>query len=150
MNHFEYKGYIGSAEVDTEGLALVGKLLGIRDVIAYSASSPAELVVAFHEAVDEYLAACAEVGDEAETPFKGTFNVRVGPLRHREAALKARSKGITLNDFVCQALDVAFGAKTEHHTHVVQFHLDPRQSAKVTASGTQTQQWGVGRASTAH
>jgi predicted HicB family RNase H-like nuclease len=108
--YFEYKGYLGSAEVDTEGNALVGKLLFIRDVIAYSSASLKDLEKAFHEAVDDYLKTCQELGDEPDTPCKGSFNVRVGPDRHREVALVARSKNLGLNEFVCQALDVAVQA----------------------------------------
>ena len=106
-SHFEYKGYLGSAEVDIDGGALVGKLLFIRDTIAYSALSIAQLQAAFQEAVDDYLAACEEDGDEPELPLKGSFNVRVGPERHRQIAVAARRMEIGLNDFVSLALDVA-------------------------------------------
>lgn len=103
-SYFEYRDYLGSAEVDTEGGALVGKLLFIRDVITYSATSAGSLEKAFHEAVDDYLSTCSELGDEPDTPCKGTFNVRIGPDLHREVALIARSRGLGLNEFVYQAL----------------------------------------------
>jgi len=116
---YEYKGYVGSAEVDIEGSALVGKLLYIRDTITYSASSPADLESAFREAVDDYLRACAEDGSEPDVPCKGSFNVRVGALRHRNVAIAARRAGVGLNEFVCTALDeaVAVGTRTILHRH---------------------------------
>src|SRR4030065_495607 len=98
-NYFEYKGYLGSAEFDTTTLVLVGKLLFIRHVIAYSAASPEGVRAAFEEAVEDYLATCTEVGDKPDVPCKGSFNVRVGPQLHREAALKARALGVGLNEF---------------------------------------------------
>ena len=104
---FEYKGYLGSAEVDTEAFVLVGKLLFIKDVIAYSAEDAKGLEAAFREAVDDYLETCADLGRDPEVPCKGTFNVRVSPLVHRDTALAARRKRITLNQFVCEALAVA-------------------------------------------
>jgi len=103
----EYKGYFGSAEVDVEGNALVGKLLFMRDVITYSATTPKGLLRAFREAVNDYLETCKELGTEPDTPCKGTFNVRIGPELHREVALIARSKGKGLNEFVREALTTA-------------------------------------------
>ena len=120
MSHFEYKGYIGSAEVDAENGILFGRLLFIKDIIGYHASGVNELHAAFEEAVDDYLAACEEEGSAPEVPCKGSFNVRVGADRHRQAALRARQKGIGLNDYVCHALDqeqVAANQKTVVHRH---------------------------------
>jgi predicted HicB family RNase H-like nuclease len=54
-SHFEYKGHFGSAEVDSENGVLFGRLLYIRDVIGYDASTVQELRIAFEEAVDDYL-----------------------------------------------------------------------------------------------
>lgn len=137
MSVFEYKGYLGSADVDIEGNALVGKLLFIRDTITYSAHDVAGLEAAFREAVDEYLATCEGLGERPDIPCKGSFNVRVGPERHREAALNARKKGIGLNEFVCQAIDLACSSRTEHHTHIdVKFFAEHRTTVGVArASG---------------
>jgi predicted HicB family RNase H-like nuclease len=104
---FEYAGYIGSAEVDGENGILFGRLLFIRDAIGYQADTVSDLKVAFREAVDDYLAACKEEGSEPDVPCKGSFNVRVGPERHRKVAVAARIAGVGLNDFVTQAIDNA-------------------------------------------
>lgn len=117
MNTMEYKGYIGSADVDMEGGAIVGKLLFIRDTITYSSTDLAGLRAAFEEAVDDYLATCQELGDAPDQPCKGSFNVRVGAARHRDAALAARAAGMTLNEYICHALDQAHLAKHDHSTH---------------------------------
>ena len=105
-----YKGYYGSAEVSVEDDVLHGRLLFIKDVVTYEAETPGALMTAFQEAVDDYLATCQEMGETPDVPFKGTFNVRVGPSRHREAALAARRKGQSLNDYVVKAIDNALGA----------------------------------------
>ena len=73
MNIYEYKGYIGSAEVDVESGFLVGKLLFIRDTITYSAETAKQLEAAFKEAVDDYLATCAQLGDEPDKPFTVSY-----------------------------------------------------------------------------
>lgn len=119
-NQFEYAGYIGSAEVDIENDVLFGRLLFIRDAIGYSAETVEGLRQAFQEAVDDYLAACKEDGCEPDVPCKGSFNVRVGPDRHRKVAIAARNQGIGLNEFVASALDKAVepqGPKTVVHNH---------------------------------
>lgn len=102
---FEYKGYFGSTEVNLTDNILHGKLMFIKDVVTYVADSPRALKIAFEEAVDDYLQTCIELGDEPDVPFKGTFNVRIGPERHRNAALAAARLDISLNDLVVRALD---------------------------------------------
>ncbi|MDE2100644.1 MAG: type II toxin-antitoxin system HicB family antitoxin [Patescibacteria group bacterium] len=116
----EYKGYIGSVEVDMEARVLVGRLLYIKDTIGYSGESLDSIEAAFRDAVDDYLDACAEAGEEPDVPCKGTFNVRVGPARHREANLDASRRGIGLNEWVCMAFDAFISASqsvTHHHEH---------------------------------
>jgi predicted HicB family RNase H-like nuclease len=136
----EYKGYFGSAEVDVEGNALVGKLLFMRDVITYSATTPKGLQKAFREAVDDYLETCRELGNEPDTPCKGTFNVRIGPELHRQVALIARSKGMGLNEFVRDALAAAIQPSrqlVEHqhnHRHEVVVHVEHQDHLVVSPS----------------
>jgi predicted HicB family RNase H-like nuclease len=101
---FEYKGYVGSAEVDSDEQILVGRLLFIRDAIAYSALDVTQLEKEFRKAVDEYLADCLASGHAPDVPCKGSFNVRVGAALHRDAALTARVMGVSLNDFVCESI----------------------------------------------
>lgn len=137
-SHFEYKGYLGSAEVDAENGVLHGRLLFIRDAIGYSAPTVQELRSAFESAVDDYLGACAEEGDEPDIPCKGSFNVRVGPERHRDAALRARQKGLGLNEYVCTALDEAARSaaqRTVVHRHEFVLTTGTEPTKRVAASG---------------
>jgi predicted HicB family RNase H-like nuclease len=141
MNTMEYKGYLGSAEVDTEADVLVGKLLFIKDTITFSATSPAGLQNAFREAVDEYLDTCKELGDEPDQPCKGSFNIRVGPVRHLALALEARKRGVTLNELVCQSLDAALmGRQHTAHNHIdqIKVQLQPADGLVVTSTASTT------------
>jgi len=106
-NYFEYKGYLGSAEIDTENNVLFGKLLFISDLISYQGTSTKSLRHSFEEAVDSYLEMCEELGDEPDQPCKGSFNIRVGPELHRKLNLSARAEGLGLNEYICQALSTA-------------------------------------------
>ena len=117
--HFEYKGYLGSADVDAENNILFGRLLFIRDVIGYSGGTVQEFRQAFEEAVDDYLEVCAERGEVPDVPCKGSFNVRIGPERHRVAAMRAREKGVGLNEYVCWALDEVARTPTVVHRYEV-------------------------------
>lgn len=137
-NFFQYKGYIGSAEVDTESGSLFGRLLFIRDIIGYGADSVPELKQAFEGAVDDYLNTCAEMGDTPEVPCKGSFNVRVGPELHMRAAMEARRKGVGLNDVVCDAITAYLGTQQirhVHHHHELTVHMKGEQTTHVVAAG---------------
>lgn len=118
MSVYEYKGYLGSAEVD--GDVVVGKLLFIQDSIAYSASTPKELEAAFREAVDDYLETCAEHGDQPDVPCKGSFNVRIDPDLHRRAALEARTRRITLNQLVGVAMEAVLAPHSRTTVQVIE------------------------------
>ena len=147
---FEYKGYLGSAEVDAEDGILHGRLLFIRDAIGYHGTTVAELRSAFEEAVDDYLAACAEHGDQPDVPCKGSFNVRVGPERHRTAALRARQKGIGLNEYMCDALDEA-ARNVQPYTVIHRHEFVALVEATLAAGGVAPLKWEtVGERTTNH
>jgi len=107
MKEMKYKGYIGSVEVSETDNCLYGKLLHINDLVTYEAETPRQLVDAFHEATDDYLATCAELDKEPDTPYKGVFNVRTQPSIHREVATMADMLGKKLNTFANDALVLA-------------------------------------------
>jgi predicted HicB family RNase H-like nuclease len=96
----EYKGYLGSADVNIEDGLIHGRLLYINDVVSYVSSSPKEIETAFRDAVDDYLETCHECGDKPDVPFKGSLNIRLGPELHRAAALDADKCGAKLNDWI--------------------------------------------------
>ena len=103
-NTMEYRGYIGSVEFSEEDGLFYGKVQGIRALISYEGSNARELVEDFHSAVDDYFALCEESGDAPEKAYKGSFNVRISPQLHQQAALCAISQQISLNNLVETAL----------------------------------------------
>ena len=104
-----YKGYIGSLEFDSNDKILHGKILFINDIITYEAENASDIESAFHEAVDEYLEDCKFLGVDPDKSLSGTFNVRISSELHKEIAKKSTLKGISLNQYVTQAL--------EHYAH---------------------------------
>jgi predicted HicB family RNase H-like nuclease len=106
-------------------------------VVSYVASTPQELQAAFVEAVEDYLTTCAELGDEPDAPFKGSFNVRTGPERHRSAVLAAASCETSLNDWVCQAIDEKLEGPANAITNHLTVHVyGTKTSQHVAATGT--------------
>lgn len=87
----EYKGYIAKVEFDDEAEIFHGEVINLRDVITFQGTSVTELQRAFQESVEDYLAFCAERGEEPEKPFSGKFSVRIDPELHRQITLQAAS-----------------------------------------------------------
>jgi len=106
-NAMNYRGYTGSVEFSEEDGILYGKVLGIRSLISYEGTSVKELVEDFHTALDSYLDLCKDNGISPETPYKGSFNVRISPELHQKAAMCARADQMTLNAFVERSIQAA-------------------------------------------
>lgn len=100
----EYNGFIGSVDFSLEDQILFGSLLHINDLVTYEGETIQELEKAFQEAVEEYIELCKECDKEPEKPFKGVFNVRVSPETHKKAVFEAEKRGMTLNQFVGEAI----------------------------------------------
>ena len=105
-NIMNYKGYTGSVEFSEKDGVFFGKVLGIRSLISYEGTNAAELVSAFHGAVDDYLAVCEKEGTAPETAYKGSLNVRFkNKETHRRAAIYAITHDQSLNSFIESAIE---------------------------------------------
>ena len=103
-NTMEYKGYVGSVEFSEEDELFFGKVMGVRALISYEGSNAKELIEDFHTSIDNYLILCEEEGNVPEKAYKGSFNIRISPELHRQAAICAISQQVTLNHLVESAL----------------------------------------------
>ncbi len=99
-NYLEYKGYLGTVEYSGEDDCLYGKVMGIKGLISYEGDSLTQLKTDFHQAVDDYLEMCVEKKVPPEKAFKGSFNIRIGADLHRDLALKAQEKNMSINSFI--------------------------------------------------
>jgi predicted HicB family RNase H-like nuclease len=100
----QYKGYDGSVLYSAEDRLLHGTVLGIRDMVSYEGTDVDSLEENFRSAVGEYLAFCESEGKSPDTPFKGSFNVRLPQELHKRAALYAEEHSRKLNSVVQEAL----------------------------------------------
>jgi len=103
----EYKGYMGKVEFDDEAAIFHGEVINTRDVVTFQGESVKELKKAFRDSVDDYLAFCAERGEEPDKPFSGQFVARISPELHRKVNLAARASGKSLNTWVTEQLGAA-------------------------------------------
>jgi len=71
MNTPTYRGYSARIEYSAEDDCFVGHVTGIHDIVGFHAASFDEAVVAFQEAVNDYLWACEELGSQPNRPSAG-------------------------------------------------------------------------------
>lgn len=104
-NLFQYKDCYGSAEVSLEDGCVFGKLQFIDDLVTYEAIDISSLEKEFKAAVDDYIETCEGLGRDAQKPYKGSFNIRIGKDLHREAACRAQLEGKKLNELVKESIE---------------------------------------------
>jgi len=78
-----------------------------RDVITFEGKSVSELKRAMKESIEDYLAFCAERGEEPEKPFSGRFVLRLDPELHQKVTLNAKITNKSLNQWITDILEQA-------------------------------------------
>lgn len=118
-NMLEYKGYHAKIDFDEEDMLFVGSVFGIQDSLNFHGTTISELVDSFHQSIDNYLEMCEEFGRKPDKEFKGSFNVRIDPELHREAAFAADRRGMTLNQYVEKAIRSAVSKNDNGPIYVI-------------------------------
>jgi predicted HicB family RNase H-like nuclease len=106
-NVMSYRSYTASMTFDVEDKIIVGRVLGIEDIISFHAESIAEFELNFAAAVNDYISACEQLGSGPEKPASGKMMLRVAPVVHAAALKAAARSGISLNKWAEQVLDIA-------------------------------------------
>jgi len=91
-------------EFSAEDRVFHGKIEYINDLITFEATTVNELESEFKAAVDDYLETCRRLNIQPQKTFKGTFNVRIAPELHKEAAFLASKRNLSLNRLVEDAI----------------------------------------------
>lgn len=141
-NTLEHKGYIGSIEFSAEDKCLFGKIEFINDLILFDGESVEQIERAFQDAVNSYIDFCTSQGKEPNQPFKGSFNVRVGETLHRLAALEAKKTGVTLNDYIKQALEEKLN-QISSTRHLSTLQSPPPRRLKKPSKHTNNEKHGI-------
>lgn len=142
-NMLEYKGYHAKIEFDEEDMLFVGSVFGIQDSLNFHGTTVQELVDSFHQSIDNYLEMCEEFGRKPDKEFKGSFNIRIDRQLHREAAFAANHSGMTLNQYVENAIKLAVSKNDKGPIYVItpSFTHTPNQklvAGEVIANYTKT------------
>ena len=103
----KYKGYQAVFKYDDEAEIFHGEVIGTRDVIFFEGTSVEELNKGFRFSIDDYLAMCAEKGQEPDKPFSGRIPLRINPEVHRAANAVAKSEGKSLNAWLAETIERA-------------------------------------------
>ncbi|MCW8802446.1 MAG: type II toxin-antitoxin system HicB family antitoxin [Candidatus Bathyarchaeota archaeon] len=99
-----YKGFIGSVHYAAEDRVFYGKVEGISHLISFEGRAVDELEKGFHYMVDEHIKDCKEKEIPLQKSYIGNLNIRLSPELHKKAALNAALKGISLNQYINDAI----------------------------------------------
>jgi predicted HicB family RNase H-like nuclease len=100
----KYKGYTAVLKADEEQGILFGQVVGLRDVITFQAETVSQAIKEFHISVDTYLELCRSRQQSPEKPYSGNFMVRVNPELHRQIAILAQVRSVSINSLVASLI----------------------------------------------
>ena len=75
----------------------------------------------FHNSIDNYLELCEKIGKIPEKEFKGSFNIRISPEVHKQIALVAAQKDISLNQYVANVIEESLNPKKNTEQLIMYF-----------------------------
>lgn len=107
MKPMTYKGYAARIGYSDEDELLIGRVVGIRDIITFHGNSVDEIRAAFQEAIDFYLETCAERGEKPNRPYSGKLLVRMPIETHEAVATMADVSGKSINQWIVETLEHA-------------------------------------------
>ncbi|OQY54808.1 MAG: toxin-antitoxin system HicB family antitoxin [Candidatus Parabeggiatoa sp. nov. 2] len=102
-----YKGYIGQVEFDDEADIFHGEVINTRAVITFQGTTVPEIKAAFIDSVEDYLAFCAELGEEPEKPYSGELSLKLPPQVHRDMTRIAKLENKPVDTWICEHLTKA-------------------------------------------
>lgn len=104
MNAMEYRGYPAVIEYSAEDECLIGRVVGIGDILVFDGSSIDEIRQNFHNVLDNYLALCEKSGKQPETPKSGKLSLRIPPELHAYIAQQSETTGESINSILIGAI----------------------------------------------
>lgn len=99
-----YKGFIGSVHFASEDRVFYGKVEGINDLISFEGETVDQLEEGFRYMVDKHIKDCKNNNLPLEKSYKGNLNIRLAPELHKKAAHNATLMGISLNQYINEAI----------------------------------------------
>jgi len=107
-----YKNFIGSVHFAAEDEIFYGKIEGVDDLITFEADNVKGLKEAFRFVVDEHIKDSEKAGVHVKKSYKGSLNIRIPGKLHEKATELAIISGISLNQFIQQAIQHEINLRT--------------------------------------
>ncbi|MCH8121721.1 MAG: type II toxin-antitoxin system HicB family antitoxin [Bacteroidetes bacterium] len=101
----KYEGYTGHVEFDDDADLFHGEVLDLKDAVTFQGKTPSEIRQAFRDSIDDYLEFCKERGEDPDRPFSGRLILRLPKDLHRNAFLRAKEAGVSLNNWITSRLN---------------------------------------------
>ena len=103
-DRIKYKGFIGSVHYASEDRVFYGKVEGVNDLITFEGSTVNDLEEGFRHMVNEHIKDSTRNNIPLEKSYKGNLNIRLSPELHKKAAHNAARRGVSLNQYINDAL----------------------------------------------
>jgi predicted HicB family RNase H-like nuclease len=107
MNLMSVDGHKARIEYDPDTDLFRGEILGLNGGADFYGKTPNELRREFKKSMRVFLEVCKEQDIDPFKNYSGRFNLRVTPELHGEMAVRATSKGKSLNQWICETLEEA-------------------------------------------
>lgn len=104
----KYKGYSALVRYSEDDDCLIGRILGINDIVSFEADSVKQIRAEFEFALNDYIKMCGEMGKEPDRPYSGKLVVRLPGELHKQLAVKAEAEGMSINDAIVAAVEKIF------------------------------------------
>ncbi|MEJ7746609.1 MAG: type II toxin-antitoxin system HicB family antitoxin [Luteimonas sp.] len=104
INTITINGYRAIISLDPERGMLRGEFIELNGGADFHADSLPALVAEGERSLGVFLEVCRENGLEPRRHFSGKFQVRLSETLHAEAVAAAAARGISLNQFVADAV----------------------------------------------
>ena len=104
-NQMRINDHIAVIRFDPDIGLFRGEFVGLNGGADFYAASVEELQREGEKSLDTYLSVCRERGIEPYRHFSGRFVARLSPDLHQRITLAAEAAGLSLNQWVQQALE---------------------------------------------
>ena len=105
INTMTYKGYSALIEYSDEDECLIGRVVGINDIIVFDGENIGEVRQRFHDGLDNYLALCEKNGKQPEVPKSGKLSVRIPAELHAFLSKQSEVTGESVNGIILGAVE---------------------------------------------
>ena len=106
-NKLTYKGFTAKVEFSADDNVFFGRLLGMRDIVAFHGETVEELKDSMRETVDFYIETCEKEGRQSKKSYSGKVLFRLPDQLHAAIAEAATRRGKSINEWGREVFETA-------------------------------------------